>query len=79
MDKTLFCFENTGFYTYPFSINLSEFKLDYWIVPAIEIKRSKGISRRKNDKSDAKDIAWYSVRNIDKLKLSAIAEKKYNN
>jgi transposase len=76
LDKTLFCFENTGVYTCPLSTNLSDLKLDYWIVPAIEIKRSKGISRGKNDKTDAKDIAWYSVRNIDKLKLSSIAEKE---
>lgn len=76
LDKTLFCFENTGVYTYPLSINLSECKLDYWIVPAVEIKRSKGISRGKNDKTDAKDIALYSIRNIDKLKLSSIAEKE---
>jgi len=37
--------------------------------PSHEIKRSKGISRGKTDKSDAKDIAYYSYRNIDKLKL----------
>jgi len=48
---------------------LSELELDLWIVPAVEIKRSKGISRGKNDKTDAKDIALYSYRNIDKLKL----------
>lgn len=76
LSKTLFCFENTGVYTYPLSINLSGFGFDYWIVPAIEIKRSKGISRGKSDKTDAKDIAWYAVRNIDKLKLSSIAEKE---
>jgi transposase len=76
LSQTLFCFENTGVYTYPLSIHLSKIQLDYWIVPAIEIKRSKGISRGKNDKTDAKDIAWYSVRNIDKLKLSSIAEKE---
>lgn len=40
-----------------------------WVVPAIELKKSKGISRRKNDKTDARDIALYSIRNIDKLKL----------
>jgi transposase len=76
VSQTLFCFENTGVYTSPLSIYLSEVKLDYWIVPAIEIKRSKGISRGKNDKTDAKDIALYSIRNIDKLKLSSIAEKE---
>lgn len=73
---TLFCCENTGVYTYPLSYYLSKKSLDYWIVPAIEIKRSKGISRGKNDKIDARDIALYSLRNIDKLSLSSIAEKE---
>ena len=72
--KTLFCCENTGVYTAPLSIYLNEKKFDYWIVPAIEIKKSKGISRGKNDKTDAKDIALYSMRNIDKLKLSTVDE-----
>lgn len=72
----LFCCENTGVYTFPLSAYLSEKKLDYCIVPAIEIKRSKGIARGKNDKTDAKDIALYSIRNIDKLQLSTIAEKE---
>lgn len=67
--QTLFCCENTGIYTNHLSFMLSELELDLWIVPAVEIKRSKGISRGKNDKTDAKDIALYSYRNIDKLKL----------
>lgn len=75
LSSALFCCENTGVYTSPLSIGLSENKLDYWIVPAIEIKRSKGISRGKSDKVDAKDIALYSLRNIDKLCLSNVAEK----
>lgn len=74
--QTLFCCENTGIYTNHLSYYLSEKKLDYWIVPAIEIKRSKGISRGKTDKTDAKDIAMYSIRNIDKLNLSIIPEKE---
>ena len=73
---SLFCYESTGVYNYPLNIFLSEKKLDYWVVPAIEIKRSKGISRGKNDKADAKDIALYSLRNIDKLNLSSVAEKE---
>lgn len=76
LETTLFCCENTGVYTFPLSSYLSEKKYNYWIVPAIEIKRSKGISRGKNDKIDAKDIALYSIRNIDKLNLSSIAEKE---
>lgn len=67
--QTLFCCENTGIYTNHLSFMLSELQLDLWIVPAVEIKRSKGISRGKNDKTDAKDIALYSYRNTDKLKL----------
>ena len=54
------------------SIDLS---LDLWIVPALEIKKSKGIVRGKNDKTDAKDISFYSYRNIDKLKLFQPIEK----
>jgi transposase len=71
---TLFCYESTGIYNYPLNVFFSEKKLDYWVVPALEIKRSKGISRGKNDKADAKDIALYSLRNIDKLNLSTVAE-----
>lgn len=69
LSTVLFCCENTGVYTHPLTSYLSEQGLDCWVVPAIEIKRSKGISRGKNDKTDARDIAWYSIRNIDKLKL----------
>lgn len=76
LTTTLFCCENTGVYTFPLSAYLSEKHLDHCIVPAIEIKRSKGIARGKNDKTDAKDIALYSIRNIDKLQLSSIAEKQ---
>jgi len=76
LTTTLFCCENTGIYTFHLSAYLSEKGYDYWIVPAIEIKRSKGISRGKNDKTDAKDIALYSMRNIDKLNLSCLAEKE---
>jgi transposase len=53
---------------------LLDLELDLWIVPAIEIKRSKGISRGKTDKTDATDISYYSFRNIDKLRLYKLAE-----
>ena len=75
LTSVLFCCQNTCVYTSVLSSCLSENNLDYWVVPAIEIKRSKGISRGKNDKSDVKDIALYSIRNIDKLKLLTLLEK----
>lgn len=74
LESTLFCCENTGVYTYILSEYLGSKEIDLWIVPAIEIKRSKGISRGKNDKADAKDIALYSFRNIDKLQLFKASE-----
>lgn len=69
----LFCFEDTGVYSMPLSCFLSEKSLDYWMVPAIEIKRSKGISRGKSDKADAKDIAFYAATHLHKLRLSSVA------
>ncbi len=74
LKDVLFCCENTGVYTNHLSFTLLGLELDLWIVPAIEIKRSKGISRGKNDKTDAKDISFYSIRNIDKLRLFQLAE-----
>jgi transposase len=74
LKQVLFCCENTGVYTNHLSYTLLGLELDLWIVPAIEIKRSKGISRGKNDKTDAKDISFYSYRNIDKLQLYRLAE-----
>jgi transposase len=71
---TLFCFENTGIYSMPLSVFFSEAMLNYWEIPALEIKKAKGITRGKSDKTDARDIAFYSVRNIDKLLLSSVAE-----
>jgi transposase len=71
---TLFCFENTGIYSMPLSVFFSGAMLNYWEIPALEIKKAKGITRGKSDKTDARDIALYSVRNIDKLLLSSVAE-----
>lgn len=70
----LFCFENTGIYSMPLAIYFSKNQLDYWEIPAIEIKKSKGLTRGKNDKADALDIAFYAATHSHKLKLCAIAE-----
>lgn len=70
----LFCFENTGVYSMPLCYWLQQFKSDYWVIPALEVKRGKGISRGKSDKVDAKDIAFYSITHIHKLKLFHLPE-----
>ena len=76
ISETFFCFENTGVYSVPLSVFLSERGEDYMEVPAIEISKSKGIARGKMDETDARDIALYSLRNIDKLKLSKLPSKE---
>lgn len=76
VNDCLFCFENTGIYSMPLSYHLSKIKAHFWLENALEIKRSKGISRGKNDKSDSKDIAIYAFTHLHKLKLSKIPEKE---
>ncbi|PJA06174.1 MAG: IS110 family transposase [Flavobacteriales bacterium CG_4_10_14_0_2_um_filter_32_8] len=71
-----FCFENTGIYSMPLSYNLSKNNADYWVVNALEINRSKGISRGKNDKNDAKEIAFYAFTHLHKLTLTTIPERE---
>ena len=74
LDQILFVFENTGIYSSLLSLVLSENELDYSQVPALEIKRSLGITRGKSDKVDAKEIAYYAKRNTDKITLSVLPE-----
>lgn len=74
LNHTLFCCENTGVYTNHLSFVLLNNKLDLWVVPAVEIKKAKGISRGKNDKTDSKDISYYSYRHLDKLNLFSMAD-----
>jgi transposase len=74
--NTLFSFEDTGVYSLPLCFLLSEKQLDYWMIPAIEIKRSKGISRGKTDKSDSRDIAFYGATHLHKLRPGSIPEKE---
>lgn len=71
LPEVLFSFENTGVYSMPLNIFFSENQCDFAEIPALEIKKSKGITRGKSDKTDAKDIALYCLRNGDKINLSS--------
>ena len=66
-DETIVCLENTGVYSMPLCYWAQHFKIDYWVVPALEIKKAKGISRGKNDKADSKDIASYCIESLIKI------------
>lgn len=74
--EILFCFENTGMYSMSLCFALSEQKLDFWMIPALEIKRAKGISRGKTDRIDSRDIAFYGITHIHKLQLYRLPEKE---
>jgi transposase len=63
----LFCMEHTGTYGLMFFAWLSQVKIGYAVIPALEIKRSMGITRDKNDQIDAKRIADYAFSNRVKL------------
>jgi len=76
-EQVLFCLENTGVYSMPLCYWLQNNGMDYWVVAALEIKRSKGITRGKNDKADAKDIANYAITHLHQLKLSQIPEDDF--
>lgn len=63
-----FCFEHTGNYGLLLAHQLQSLGLNYSMVPAIEIKRSMGMVRGKNDAVDAIRIAEYAAIHSHKLK-----------
>jgi transposase len=74
LQNTLFVCENTGIYTTPLMTEMSSRKLHYWVVAAIEIKRSQGLSRGKSDKADAKTIALYGLTHQHRYEPSALPQ-----
>lgn len=55
----LFCLESTGIYSRSLVHFLMGKSLHIWIASALDIKRSSGLQRGKNDQIDAKRIAQY--------------------
>ena len=53
LKQILICFEHTGLYSLPLAVFLDKQQLCFCMVPALEIKRSLGIVRGKNDKVDS--------------------------
>lgn len=69
-DYILFIFEHTGLYSERLSEHFSKEGIPYSIVSGLEIKRSLGIVRGKDDKVDAARIALYGYRLRDEITLS---------
>lgn len=70
------CFEHTGNYGLLLSSLLEAREICYSAVPALEIKRSIGMTRGKNDEIDAVRIAMYAATNKLKLKESKLPGKQ---
>ncbi len=65
--QIMFAFEHTGLYSHPLSVYFTEKGYSYIIIPGLELKRSMGIARGKDDKIDAKRIATYAYEKRSKL------------
>lgn len=78
VDKALFCFEHTGMYSYALACYMSEKQMNYIMVPGLEIKRSLGIQRGKNDRVDAMRIAQYAYRRREEVTTYQLPEKAIN-
>lgn len=65
--QLIVCMEHTGVYCLPLLNFLVENKIRVCLEPAIQIKRSQGLVRGKNDKIDAQRIAIYAYKNREHL------------
>ena len=61
--------EHTGVYGNHLLAVLQLFTVDTWLESAVQIKRSLGLTRGKNDKVDSKRIALYAFKNQTDIKL----------
>lgn len=75
LDQVLFCFEHTGIYSFALSRYMSEKELYFAIISGLEIKRSMGIRRGKDDKIDARQIALYGHRRKAEIKCYQLPEE----
>ncbi len=67
LDDCLFCMEHTGIYGLLLFAWLGQMGIDYCVEPGLQIKKSLGMTRGKNDKVDARRIADYAITNRAKL------------
>jgi len=68
-EQLILCAEYTGLYIYPLITTCQSFGYKLWMEDPTQIKYSSGLQRGKNDAVDAKRIALYAFRYIDRMKL----------
>ena len=66
LSDILFCMESTGVYGLPIQNHLVKKNAFVWVEMAVQILRSIGLQRGKNDQVDAKRIAEYAMRYQDR-------------
>ncbi len=76
IEETIFCMEHTGIYGIELSVFMEDNELYYSAVSALEIKRSLGLSRGKNDKIDSFKISRYCYLHARELKQSSLPSKR---
>lgn len=67
-DGFIICAEHTGQYTYPLMCASRSVGCKLWLENPSQIKYCSGVTRGKNDKVDARRIAEYAMRFIDKVR-----------
>ena len=67
-DEFIVCAEHTGQYTYPLICACESVGCKLWLENPSQIKYCSGVTRGKNDKVDARRIAEYAMRFIDRAK-----------
>jgi transposase len=66
LEEVMFCCETTGGYDRSLCDYLYAKGLDIWRESSLQIKRSSGLRKGKDDKADSLTIAEYAMRHMDK-------------
>ncbi len=76
LESVIVCFEHTGIYSLSLATYLEQRGLSFAMVPALEIKRSLGMVRGKNDAVDAQRIAEYAYLRRHSIKRTVLPAKR---
>ena len=76
MDEVLLCAEFTGRYIYPLTVACHEEEAFLWMEDPSRIKNSFGLVRGKSDPVDARRIAEYAFRHLDKAVAYKLPDKE---
>jgi len=75
-ENVLFVFEHTGLYSHRLAVYLTKENISFSMVPGLEIKRSLGIVRGKDDRVDSRSIARYGYRLRDEISPCKLPSKE---